>query len=145
MKFLDEWRLSRVKEPLEYVFSWMEKKDPRRKEIETVMALYESIAAEAKHAGDYVNYGFRRSQDLAGLQCVDAISWVCYRVSLRNFQLKALHPLAVDPEKEFHKENWLHLLTVTRENLQEWISKEMIDPKALEYFRKFTERKKNQR
>jgi hypothetical protein len=106
------------------------------------MAQAEEIAIAGNHAGDYVNYSFRNPRELAGLQCVDAVSWVCYRVSLRNFRMKSIIPLARMAEKELVKDKWLVLTTVTRENLQSWIAKEMKNPVAIAHFEKSKRRLK---
>ena len=48
--------------------------DPRRVEVESVMCEMEELAAKNGNPGEYVNYSFRRRQDVPGLQCVDGIA-----------------------------------------------------------------------
>jgi hypothetical protein len=73
----------------------MEKSDPARNEIETVMEQAEKVAARAGLPGEYTNYSFRRRKDHAGLQCVDAIAWMSYQVSgLHAFYGTPIHPFA---------------------------------------------------
>lgn len=48
------WRVHyRVESPLEYVFDWMKKNDPRRLEIETVMSQGERVANDLGSVGEY--------------------------------------------------------------------------------------------
>jgi hypothetical protein len=89
LSFADEWRSKLNTPPLEYVFDWMGKPtDPRRREVEAMMELAESLALEdGKKEGEFANYSFRHLKDNAGLQSVDMIGWISYQIGLRNFKL----------------------------------------------------------
>jgi hypothetical protein len=54
--------------------------------------------------------------------------------------MKPIISLAAMAEKELDKNEWLVLTTVTRENLQSWISKEMRNPVAIAHFEKSNHR-----
>jgi hypothetical protein len=103
LMFLDKWRLGSpaTDHPLEYVFDWIGgPSDPRRIEVENIMGQMEAMAHLRGRSGEYTNYGFRRRQDIPGLQCVDAISWICYRQSQLQYRGTPLH--------SFAEEGWTH-------------------------------------
>jgi hypothetical protein len=146
MKFLDQWHLTDTKvvpPPLQYVFDWMgNRKDERRQEVELVLEQAESVAVEHGLPGYYTNYNFLHRKEIAGLQCVDAMGWVCYQTALQNFRGVPLHSLAEAAFKEYEKRpRMLHAVTVTRVNLQKWIVMEMEHPKAIELFEKWDKKK----
>ena len=123
--------------PREYVFDCMGKRtDERRVEVETVMEQAQWLADKNGVPGDYRNYSFRCRKDIPGLQCVDAIGWVCYQ--------KALFLFRRTPTKEFTEDSWLdfggHLsekgwlmaYTILRDKLEKLISNETATGHALE-------------
>jgi len=67
--------------------------DPRRVEVESVMCEMEELAAKNGNPGEYVNYSFRRRQDVPGLQCVDGIAWTCYQYGIHLFRRTPMHRL----------------------------------------------------
>lgn len=128
------WRVVRkIEHPLEFVFDWMNKSDPRRVEMETVL---EQAAKSAKDAGlerEYDNYSFRHRQDVPGLQCVDLVAWTCYQRGLAAFRNKPLSAFAAKAWQDFNQRNvtgvagpleWLTAFTVSRDNLKVWIKDE---------------------
>jgi Protein of unknown function (DUF3800) len=132
LQVLDGWKLVTPSpvHPFEYIFDWMGgPNEPERIEIEQVMAQMEAIAHLDSRSGEYTNYAFRRSKDIPGLQCADAISWICYRRSLSQYWNKPIPPLA-DEGWQFCKA-WLRVVHITRENLKEAIDKEMADGTTL--------------
>lgn len=138
LMFLDSWRLASTATdyPLEYVFDWMGgPSDSRRTEVEDVMAQMEAMTHLRGRNGEYTNYGFRRRQDLPGLQCVDAISWICYRQALFQYRGTPLHALA-QYGWDYCKANtgpqaWLQVFQINRQHLKEGMDTEMKDGTTL--------------
>jgi len=141
LSLIDKWAaLSNVTLPLEYVFDWM---DPNaqgsaREEIETLMAQSEHEAGEHGDAGRYVNYSFRRRQDVPALQCTDAIAWTCYQFALHAYRNKPLTETAkkswADYSKHSKKE-WLTAVGMKRQTLKEWVEREIADGESAEKFK----------
>lgn len=124
---------------LEYIFDWIERKDSRRKEIEAVMEQAESMAVEHHRGGFYTNFTFRRRCDIPVLQCTDALAWVSYQTALYNFSGKPRHWLAEEAFQEYEKQPYFLIgRTVNKQNLRDWIKREMKHPKARELFRKWS-------
>jgi len=148
---LSDWRLSRgVADPLEYVFDSMKKGDECREEIETVMEQAERLAQEKGRNGEFVNYTFRRRQDVPGLQCVDCAAWATYQYGLLAFRQKPLHPFADMAWKDFCARNrkdssgpqdWFSAATIKRKHLEEWVQKELADGKSLARFKAWEQAK----
>src|SRR5580704_8425915 len=112
-------------------------KDARKIEIETVMSQAHYYADRFKTGEDYSNYSFRRSEGIPGLQCVDAIAWICYQKALEIFRKKAVHPLARvswdDLGGHLGSRGWLYAGTIVRDNLEKSINKLMIEGKVKSY------------
>jgi hypothetical protein len=150
------WRMhGKIAEPYEFIFDWMERKDPARKEIDTVMEQAEEMAVlERGVHGDYKNYTFRDRKTLAGLQCADLIAWTNYQIALKAFRKTPLHPFAKIAWDDFARMpsrsipgihntvEWNFAITVERPQLQDWINKEVADGRSLTRFREFEEKKK---
>jgi hypothetical protein len=133
---LSRWRRSHVKHPLEYVFQWMGKRDPSRKEIETVMDQHEEVAIARGDGGEYANYTFRHSKELPGLQCVDVLAWVSYQTALLAFCNTPLHPEAEIGWKDFDEHlggTWRDAYTVSRSALEKWVN----NPAAVEHTKRW--------
>jgi hypothetical protein len=146
---LPAWRKSHlVEHPLEYVFDWMEKNDPKRKEIEEVMEQAGMVAEQIGMAGEYDNYGFRRRKDLAGLQCVDAIAWTGYQIGLYSFHQIPLRPMAEMAWDDLLSRNngniagpfeWLTAFSVSREQLDNWLDTATPDTMLIAKFKELKE------
>ena len=141
------WRTShRISTPLEYVFDFMKPSDECRQEIETVMEQAERVASETGRVGEYINYSFRHREDIPGLQCVDCAAWTTYQYGLLAFRKKPLHPFAEIAWNDFCSRSpsdsrtagprdWFTAAAIKREHLQEWITKEQADGRAIARFK----------
>jgi hypothetical protein len=149
---LAAWRIgSGVADPLEFVFDWMKNGDECREEIETVMAQAEYVAAGKGMSGEYLNYSFRQRKEIPGLQCVDYIAWTTYQFGKLVFRQKPLPPFAQIAWDDLCSRNgpgaipgvkkssgpmdWFCAGTVTRNNLEEWIKKELADGNSMKRFK----------
>ena len=144
----EQWRLSRqIPHPLEYVFSWMGEKrhNTRRREIEDLMDQAEEENKEEGHASEFEHWSFRRSQDLPGLQCVDALAWSVYQFGLLAF---CKIPLSKDAKTAwadfgtYLDGKWGFDIAVTRTNLQRWVDAEIADGRSVKKFAEWRERKR---
>jgi hypothetical protein len=132
ISFLAKWAKNNgVTVPLEYVYDRM---DPRaqkdaKAEIDSVMAQAEHMASEAGDAGRYVNYSFRRRQDIPALQCTDSVAWTCYRFALFAFNSTPLLDIAHESWKDYYQDDkgWLMAAAMTKKQLQDWLVKEQAD------------------
>jgi hypothetical protein len=138
LMFLDSWRLASASTdyPLEYIFDWMGgPSDSRRIEVEDVMSQMEAMAHLRERSGEYTNYSFSRRQDAPGLQCVDVISWICYRQALFQYRGVPLHSLAEEGWKHCEantgRRAWLQVFQINRQHLKEGIDAEMKDGTTL--------------
>jgi hypothetical protein len=141
LMFLDNWRLGSPSTdyPLEYVFDWMGgPTDARRIEVQDVMGQMEAMAHLRGRSDEYTNYGFRHRQDVPGLQCVDAISWICYRQALLQYRGTPLHPLAGEgwthSKANTGTNAWLQVFQINRQHLKEGMDKEMNDGTTLKRY-----------
>jgi hypothetical protein len=123
-----------LKAPLEFVFDWMELGDPRRIEVENAMAQAEKESNGLGKYGEFTNYSFRRRQDVPGLQCVDGISWTCYRKALEVFIKTPMVKLAEQAwhgyEADLGEQSWLMCYTFIRPHLEKWVKTELSGEKA---------------
>lgn len=158
VQFAQRWRIDRrVSEPYEWLFDWMEKKDPAREEIETVMEQAEEEARSQRgFEYEYTNFNFRRRATLAGLQCADLVAWTNFNFSLRQWgtTTKPMHPFAQITWDDFasmphsssptiHKVvEWNFSVTLKTDRLRDWAQKEIADGRSLIRFQQWEERKK---
>lgn len=152
----EQWRVrGKVSEPYEFVFDWMPRKDPARKEIETVLEQAEELAVlERGVNGDFKNYDFRDRKTLAGLQCADLVAWTNYQMGLKGFRKTPLHPFAQVAFDDFARMpsnsipsihsvvEWNFAIAFERHQLEDWVKREAVDGKSLKRFREFEEKKK---
>lgn len=146
---LAAWRKSRrVVNPLQYLYDWMEKNDPKRKEIEEVMEQAEMVAEQIGMAGEYENFDFRRRKDHAGLQCVDAIAWTSYQISMHAIYGTPMHPMAHVAWEDLLSRNteviagpfeWLTAFSVSRNQLEEWLDTASPDTMLIAKFKELKE------
>ena len=96
LPLLQFWRYEHhIAEPYEFVFDWMERRDPARREVEDVLGQAEGVAREDRGVqGDYLNYSFRQRKLVAGLQLADAIAWTNYQMALEKYRNKPPNPFA---------------------------------------------------
>jgi hypothetical protein len=143
LSFIDGWRGSDGKRPpCEYVFHWMQGES--RTEVESAMKRAEESAIEDGRAGDYSNYSFRKSKNVPGLECIDAISWVCYQYALYAIRDKPPHEFATVGWQDFggHVDGgWLKAVTITRASLQDWINRALSDQVSLDWLTMMEERR----
>jgi hypothetical protein len=131
--YVDKWRASISRPPLQFIFDSMGKtSDPGRKEIVNVMSQNEDDAAnQGGVVGDYSNYSFRCRQFTPALQCVDAIGWTCYQHALLLFCKTPLHRLAgpawTDYGQHRGMDGWLKAFTLTKPRLQKWLKDVLAD------------------
>ena len=144
---IEKWRLENgVRDPLEYVFSWMgePRKNSRRREIEDLMDQAEQEAKSQGRAGEFEHWTFRRAEELPGLQCVDALAWTVYQAGLLAFEKRPFLPESRlswdDFQDHFGGRFGLHI-TVKRENLQAWVTEEVADGRSSSNFIKWQEAK----
>ena len=119
----------------------MQRHNPSRKEIEIIMDQLQFVAEREGLVGLYSEPVFRKSDGIPGLQCVDAIAWVCYQYSLLVF--KGI-PLKKFVEESWHDfgghlsfEGWLHAFTMRREQLKRSIERAIADGRALQFFKEW--------
>jgi hypothetical protein len=141
--FIENWRNSPpVARPVEYVFDWLERNDPRRREIENAIDQAEYFSRErGLSTRGFSKYGFKRRVDTPGLQCVDAVGWTSYQYGLLNFFHTPLQESAKPSWKHFEghlaQNGWLQAVTVTKANLEKWVKLETEDGRTMELFRKW--------
>ena len=156
VNFAQLWRLNyAATDPYEWIFDWMERKDPARREVETVLEQAEEMAVLERNVhGDYTNYSFRYRKTLAGLQCADLVAWTNYQFALEKFKGTPVPPFAKIAWDDFasmssrsvpsinKKMEWNFSVTIKRDHLQDWVKRELSDGRSLVRFREFEEKKK---
>lgn len=133
--------------PREWVFQWMGgPSDERKIEIEGVMEQQQWFMEKNGEQGDYSNYSFRKSLGIPGLQCADAIAWVCYRYALFVMCKTPMHKFAESGWDNIGGKSglngWVFAAAIRRENLQKSVTKGLADTKVLNFFREWEEYKK---
>jgi hypothetical protein len=145
-----------VPHPLHYRFDWVERNTPSRLEIETIMEQAERQAAKMQPplVGEYLNYDFRPRKNHPGLQCVDALAWTFYQLSLNVFRGIPCHPFATTAWADFSSTikgeaagpfEWITAMSITREDLKIWMDNEAITHKAKDIFLEWKQEKKKER
>jgi hypothetical protein len=147
VSFVGKWYEANRKTSFEFMFQWMGGPcDDRRIEIETVMEQAQWLAGKKHVLGDYSNYSFRKSAGVPGLQCVDAICWVCYRYALQIFCKAPLPKFVEDSWRDFgghHAEGgWLAAFTILRDKLKKSIDKSLESGKSKQFFKEWEEYKR---
>jgi hypothetical protein len=140
---LDRWaKISNVTLPFEYVYDWIDPKSQKeaRDEINTVMAQAEDLVAGTDKEGRYINYSFRRRQDIPALQCVDALAWAGYQRALNNDYNVPIKQIAIDSWNDYcryQSKTWFDAMYMTKEQFKRWIDKEVADGRSLERFKEW--------
>jgi hypothetical protein len=103
---IDTWRQQErlTDTPIEYVFDWLDRKDEKRKEIESVF----DSAAGGQDA--FVRYGlrlegvhFKKKEDVSPLQAADMLARLTYQWVLNEQEGKKLNPIAVESFTDLYK------------------------------------------
>jgi hypothetical protein len=100
---IHHWRgeLNLLDEPIEYVFDYMDKRDPRRREIERV---FDSSGAEEDN---FTSYGihkepiFRSRKDVPVLQAADLLAWTMYQAMLNEVGKEKIKEIAAIGFRDF--------------------------------------------
>ena len=130
VEILERWRIdAKVGHPLEYKFDCMgkDKKNPKKKEIKTVMA-----KAEIRRPGHYNgHFSFCCAKQTPGLQCADILAWTCYNFAMLSIVGSPVHEIAKEGFAEFQAYSpcnvqWLQAIVQTREQLTNWVAQEML-------------------
>ena len=138
---LDRWaEITGMALPFKYIYDWIDPKSQKeeRDEIETVMAQAEDLVASTPKEGRYLNYSFRKRQDIPALQCVDALAWTCYQRSLNQDYNVPVKPIAIESWNDYFRHQnreWLGGFYMTRKQLQDWVDKEKSDGSSLARFK----------
>jgi hypothetical protein len=133
--------------PREFIFQWMERNHPARKEIEIIMDQMQYVAQRDGTVADYSDPHFRKSVGIPGLQCVDAVSWVSYQYAVHIYRRTPLRKFVPESWRDFGghfgQDGWLRALTIRRENLQKSVTQAVTDAKAEQFFKQW-EKARNQ-
>jgi hypothetical protein len=139
------WRAkNRIENPYQWIFDYMKPSDLKRKEIEKIMEMAEDRATSNGRPGEYKNFTFGERCDYPGLQCVDLLAWTCYQMALFAFAKKPYHPNAETAARDFDEYmegRWMDCITVTRKDLEDFITKELDNGTALEEFESWRSKK----
>jgi hypothetical protein len=140
---LEKWRtFFKISAPFEFVFDNMKKGDPRREEIEEVLAQAEEISP-----GMYSNPLFRDRKRIPGLQCVDVLSWISYQYALYVYSGKRLVPDAVTGWHDFEYYSkhlvpgWRYAAALKRSELERWVKLEMEQGLSKPFFDEWSAKK----
>ena len=129
--------------PREFIFHWIDRNIPARKEIENIMDLMQFISEKEGTPGDYADPHFKKSVSIPGLQCVDAISWVSYQYALHLFRKTPLKRFVPESWQELGghlgNDGWLQALTLRRKNLEDSVKQIVINPDSLDIFKQWQE------
>lgn len=159
LTFVDGWRKAAgIEDPCEFVFDFMKPNDENRKEIEDVMEQAEEESLrKGGFTGTFVNYGFRRRTDIAGLQCADLVAWTNYQFALEKFRNTPLHPLAKVAWDDFAKMpttayksvanrlEWNFSVAIKPKALKEWVAKEMAEGTSFRLHKEFEQKKQREK
>jgi hypothetical protein len=154
--FAQFWRIDKhISEPHEWLFDWLEKKDPVRKEIEIIFEQMEDVTRFRRGVQhEYTNIDFRPRATLAGLQCADLLAWTNYNFALRQWTDKPLHPLAKLAWDDFASMpqgsspnidkvmEWNYSVTLTRKQLEGWVKHELSDAGSIPHFKEWEKHRK---
>ncbi len=143
ISYVHDWQRRKSSGPLEYVFDWMKSRDERRKEIEDLMDQAEEMTG---NKGEYSNYSFRHRAEIPGLQCVDALAWISYQVSLLKFYEKPLYPdakIGWDDFKGHLAGNWRESWAITKANLEKTVKRELQTGESTAKFKAWEAKKKS--
>jgi uncharacterized protein DUF3800 len=126
ISLIEAWRVQRsIKATIEFVFDWMERHDPRRKEIEAVFARADEEAKAHNRIGGYKGaYSFRKRCDLSPLQAADILALITYQRAQLEISGKKMHPLAEESFNElgaYDNQRWLEVRITNHSGLVDWV------------------------
>lgn len=103
MGMIHEWRIQEklMNEPIEYIFDFMDKHDPRRREIERVFEVIGDPNGNFDYYGVQEEPIFRNKKAIPPLQAADVLAWTVYNAVAKDVENKNLNPLAVESAKDF--------------------------------------------
>jgi hypothetical protein len=140
-----KWRTEkRVENPFVWSFDYMKPSDLKRKEVEKIMEMAEDMATSNVRPGEYKNFTFSERCSLPGLQCVDVLAWSCYQIALHAFTKKAYSPVAEKVCSDFDQHmgsRWMDCITVKREDLEDFVRRELDAGTELDKFEAWLEKK----
>jgi hypothetical protein len=144
------WRIrsGTIPTPLEYVFSWMEPRDERKKEVEIVISQSAEAAKQAGYEGEFNNYSFRQPSLLPGLQCVDFVAWISYRFALHAYFKEELSEEAHTGWKDiatYEKGEWFTGVTIRESQLRKFVEAEQGTGHSANWFAKWKDEDAKQR
>jgi hypothetical protein len=114
---------------MEYVFDWMEPKDPRRKEIDSLFGELEKEAnADARYGLYQGCYSFRRRCDILPLQASDLLAWAVRRRSQAS-EADPMNEIAQETFNDlasFDQGRWLEAVICNPQSLDAWAKEKRI-------------------
>lgn len=135
MGLIHKWRLQQgicdAENPIEYIFDYMDKNDPRRLEIESVFA---TVGTEGENL---INYGlkkdgfdFKSRTTLPPLQAADMFAWTVYRAMKHETKEQDANKLAKLAFKKFclSKQGLVDGGYNKRQHLVEWVKSKGLSP-----------------
>jgi hypothetical protein len=122
------WRHNNnIKEPIEYIFDWIEPYEPRRKEIEAVFASGEDDPESQKLFGVYKGCcQFRDRCDVLPLQASDLLAWTLYRGIQHKNQIKKVNEIAAECIADFtyhRRHDFIEGGDTNRRQIAEWVAR----------------------
>jgi hypothetical protein len=123
------WRRDQnIPDPIEYVFDWMDVKDPRRKELEELL---ENECERGTALSDYGlisgGYSFRHKEDVVPLQAADMLAWTLYNGIQLALDIKPITQLAGEGYSDFQNHRkangWFKCGYLTDKQMEEFATK----------------------
>lgn len=156
------WRVDKgVTEPFEWIFDWLEKKDPVRKEIEDLFDQLEFLnESERGMKHEFTNYDFRPGKTLGGLRLADLLAWTNFNFALQQWGEKPLNlfpkiawddfasmpsrtcPMVASLFRDADEPiEWNCAVGLTRKQLSDLLSRELAGGRSLSLIQKWEEEK----
>lgn len=130
----------------EWIFQWLERHTPARKQIEDIMDQMQFVSEREGIVGYYSDPIFKKSVGIPGLQCVDAVAWISYQYAVHLYQKLPLRELVPQSWKEFEghlgADGWLRAFTLRKENLEKGIKNSIANGQAMQFFNEWQQHKK---
>lgn len=124
--------------PREFVFQWIERHEPSRREIENIMDQMQFFAERSGDPADYGDPHFRKSVGMPGLQCADAVSWISYQYAIHLYKKSPLHRLVPESWEHFEGpkslDGWLRAVAIRKKNLVTSIEQANSTPNVFKFY-----------